>query len=69
MVRLHHQWQPDILYLDPPGPHASVLKQLQDMGYKIQIEPVPCNVMAVAKENNKLHGVADPRDIGTSVAK
>lgn len=69
MVRLHHQWQPDVLFLDPPGPQESTVKQLQQMGYKIQLEPVPCNVMAVTKENNQLHGVADPRDIGTSVAK
>lgn len=69
MVRLHHQWQPDVLYLDPPGPQSKTLKQLQEMGYKVELEPILCNVMAVAKENNQLHGVADPRDIGTSVAK
>ncbi|WP_374029824.1 gamma-glutamyltransferase [Bdellovibrio bacteriovorus] len=68
-VRYHQQWQPDVLYIDPPGPRKEVLEQLKRMGYNIKIEPVPCYVMAVAKEGDKLHGVADPRDIGISLAK
>lgn len=68
-VRYHHQWQPDVLYIDPPGPRPEVLKELKAMGYDVKIEPVPCYVMAVAREGDKLHGVADPRDIGISIAK
>lgn len=68
-VRYHHQWQPDVLFVDPPGPRAEVLQNLQKMGYEVKIEPVPCFVMAVAKEGDKLHGVADPRDIGISLAR
>lgn len=69
MVRYHHQWQPDILYIDPPGPRLEVLDQLRAMGYDVRVEPVPCNVMAVSQEDGKLHGVSDPRDIGISLAK
>ncbi|MGZ3775976.1 MAG: gamma-glutamyltransferase [Pseudobdellovibrionaceae bacterium] len=69
MIRYHDQWQPDILYIDPPGPKPSVVESLKNMGYDVHIEPVPCNVMAVANENESLHGVSDPRDIGISVAK
>lgn len=68
-VRYHHQWRPDVLYIDPPGPRPEVLQGLQNMGYDVKIEPVPCYVMAVAREGDRLHGVADPRDIGISVAK
>lgn len=68
-IRYHHQWRPDVLYIDPPGPSSEVLKGLKEMGYDVKIEPVPCYVMAVAKEGDKLHGVADPRDIGISIAK
>lgn len=68
-IRYHHQWQPDVLYIDPPGPRPEVLKGLKDMGYDVKIEPVPCYVMAVAREGNSLRGVADPRDIGISVAR
>lgn len=69
MVRYHQQWQPDVLYVDPPGPRPEVLKQLKSMGYDVRIEPVGCYVMAVSKEGDKLRGVADPRDIGISIAK
>jgi gamma-glutamyltranspeptidase/glutathione hydrolase len=70
-VRYHHQWTPDVLDIDPPGPNKGVLLELQKMGYNIQLKAVPCNVMAVSKELNletPYHAVADPRDIGTSTA-
>lgn len=68
-VRYHHQWQPDVLFVEPPGPTPEVLRGLKSMGYEVKIEPIPCNVMAVAREGDTLRGVADPRDIGTSLAK
>ncbi|MBV2169097.1 MAG: gamma-glutamyltransferase [Bdellovibrio sp.] len=68
-VRYHHQWQPDVLYIDPPGPRPEVLQELKALGYDVRLEPIPCNVMAVTREGSTLHGVADPRDIGTSVGK
>ncbi len=68
-VRYHHQWMPDVLLLEPPGPNPAVLAKLQKMGYDTKLQPIGCNVMAVAKEGESLRGVADPRDIGTSVAK
>ena len=71
-IRYHHQWLPDVLDIDPPGPSKKVHNELQKMGYNIQIRPVPCNVMAVSKEvyngEKIFHAVADPRDIGTSTA-
>jgi gamma-glutamyltranspeptidase/glutathione hydrolase len=68
-IRYHHQWKPDVLAIDPPGPAPEVLIRLREMGYQVEIKPVGCNVMAVTREGDQLHGVADPRDIGTSVAK
>lgn len=68
-VRYHHQWRPDILFIDPPGPGSKATRQLQKMGYQVQIEAVPCNVMAVSKLNGPLEAVSDPRDIGTSFAE
>jgi gamma-glutamyltranspeptidase/glutathione hydrolase len=68
-VRYHHQWQPDVLFLEPPGPSSAVVDDLKKMGYEVKLQPIGCNVMAVAKEGESLRGVADPRDIGTSVAK
>lgn len=68
-IRYHHQWKPDILDIDPPGPSAQTLAALQKMGHEVRINPVPCNVMAVSREKDIFHAVADPRDIGTSVAQ
>lgn len=67
-IRFHHQWLPDKLDIDPPGPRTDVIEELQKRGHKIDINAVPCNVMAVAKEGEILHAVSDPRDIGTSTA-
>jgi gamma-glutamyltranspeptidase/glutathione hydrolase len=68
MIRYHHQWLPDVLDIDPPGPRPEVLKDLKRMGYNVQVREVPCSVMAVAREGIILKAAADPRDIGTSTA-
>jgi len=67
-IRLHHQWKPDTLSIDPPGPPAHEIENLKKMGYKVEISSVPCRVMAVSRQE-KFTAVADPRDIGTSLAK
>lgn len=68
-VRYHHQWQPDYLLLEEPGPAPKVVQGLKNLGYEVKIQPIGCNVMAVAKEGDVLKAMADPRDIGTSVAE
>lgn len=68
-VRYHHQWQPDILFLDPPGPGERVVQELKERGHQVKLEMVPCNVMAVSREGSLLRAVADPRDIGTGAAR
>lgn len=68
-IRYHHQWQPDILTIDPPGPRTDVLSGLKKMGYDVQIKPVSCIVMGVTKEGNILRAVSDPRDIGIGLAQ
>jgi gamma-glutamyltranspeptidase/glutathione hydrolase len=68
-IRYHHQWQPDVLQIDPPGPRPEVLKELQKMSYTVNIKPVGCTVQAVMEQGPLYHAVADPRDIGTSDAQ
>lgn len=68
-VRYHHQWQPDVLTIEPPGLAPAVTEKLDTMGYDVRIQPIVCNVMATAKEGDQFRAVADPRDIGTSIAK
>jgi gamma-glutamyltranspeptidase/glutathione hydrolase len=67
-IRYHHQWLPDQLDIDPPGPKKEVLEALKKQGHNIQLKAVPCNVMAVTQEGDTFHAMSDPRDIGTSTA-
>jgi gamma-glutamyltranspeptidase/glutathione hydrolase len=66
VARVHHQWNPDQIDIDAPGPGDRVLNELRQKGYKLNVEDdgVPCRVEAVVKEGNTFHGVADPRDLG-----
>ncbi|MGZ6469502.1 MAG: gamma-glutamyltransferase, partial [Bdellovibrionota bacterium] len=67
LTRFHHQWQPDQLDFDAPGPGEQVLKELKAKGYKLNVaaEGVPCRVEAVVREGNIFRGAADPRDLGS----
>ncbi|MGE0634621.1 MAG: gamma-glutamyltransferase, partial [Pseudobdellovibrionaceae bacterium] len=65
-VRLHQQWRPDRLLIEPPGPNPQVLEELKAMGHNIELKPVGCKVMAVQNENGALKAVSDPRDIGAA---
>jgi gamma-glutamyltranspeptidase/glutathione hydrolase len=69
-VRMHEQWMPDALYLEPPGPGDSAVKKLQSMGWNVSLEPgkIYCRVELVVQKNGELIGVSDPRDSGRSVA-
>jgi gamma-glutamyltranspeptidase/glutathione hydrolase len=66
--RMHHQWRPDVLFVDPPGFRKDVTSRLQEVGYEIKVEPVPCRVMGAAKEGKHVHAVSDPRDHGAAAA-
>lgn len=70
-IRIHHQWQPDTLFVEKPGPNPQELEKLKSMGYKIELGGVPCRVMSTSLDTNngEFTAVADPRDIGTATAK
>ncbi len=68
-LRMHHQWQPDKLDLETPGPGERSVKALESMGYKVNVDKIPCRVNAVSREGNILRGAADPRDLGSSFAR
>lgn len=64
-IRLHHQWKPDVLSIEKPGPSEIIQQKLKNLRHNLTIEDVPCRVMAVAREGDQLHAVTDPRDGGT----
>jgi len=68
-IRHHHQWSPDRINLEDPGPSEKVQKELQKMGYETKGGSIPCVVNAVAREGILLKAVADPRDQGGVFAR
>lgn len=71
LVRFHHQWKPDELKFDAPGPGDEVVEELKRLGHSVKLgfDAVPCRVMAVVREGASLIGVSDPRDAGSSAAR
>jgi gamma-glutamyltranspeptidase/glutathione hydrolase len=68
-LRYHHQWLPDTLIVEDPGFSVQVSGELQRMGYAIKREPIGCKIEAVAFEDGRLHGVADPRGEGLAIGE
>ncbi|MEP0869648.1 gamma-glutamyltransferase [Trichocoleus desertorum AS-A10] len=65
--RIHHQWLPDELRVEPWGLDAATLKDLRQRGYQIQ-ERAPwgnANLIVVAP-NGQLEGAVDPRGEGAA---
>jgi len=59
--KFHHQWQPDILYVEKDFP-ANVKTQLQQMGYKVQQrEPIGRTELIKISDDGKIEAVGDKR--------
>jgi gamma-glutamyltranspeptidase/glutathione hydrolase len=64
LTRYHHQWSPDEIRFDESFVPEDTITALKNMGYKINIKNLGCQIQATAFENNFLHGVSDPRGEG-----
>lgn len=63
--RIHHQWLPDELRVEPLGLDALTLAELQRRGHKIKQSEPWGNINAiVVKPDGTLEGAADPRGEG-----
>jgi gamma-glutamyltranspeptidase/glutathione hydrolase len=60
LPRFHHQWKPDILYLQN-GFDAKVQTLLTQMGYTIQPIDSVARVEAIVARNGKLEGGTESR--------
>lgn len=64
--RIHHQWLPDELRVEPFGLDAMTLQNLRDRGHNIkQSDPWGNTNTIVVTPNNTLEGAADPRGEGS----
>ncbi|MBW4583925.1 gamma-glutamyltransferase [Aetokthonos hydrillicola Thurmond2011] len=64
--RIHHQWLPDQLQVEPYGLDELTLKELEQRGHKIKETPPWGNINAiVVTPDGALEGAADPRGQGS----
>ncbi|MBW4487249.1 MAG: gamma-glutamyltransferase [Trichocoleus desertorum ATA4-8-CV12] len=63
--RIHHQWLPDTLRVEPWGLDAATLKDLRQRGYKLDEQTPWGNAnLIIATPNSALEGATDPRGEG-----
>jgi len=61
--RIHHQWYPDILLMEP-GFSPDTVKLLKDMGYKIEQSGTMGSLQSIQWKNGLFFGASDPRRPG-----
>jgi len=65
--RIHHQWLPDHLNVDPWGFDGATLNELKRLGHKIESRAYWGNANAIQQlPDGSLVGAADPRGEGTA---
>ncbi|GAW95595.1 MULTISPECIES: gamma-glutamyltransferase [Colwellia] len=63
--RVHHQWQPDILYVERNIP-ADTVDNLKTMGYTVKVSSSLGSLQTIMKHNGVFLGAADPRRPGAA---
>ncbi|HWG03501.1 MAG TPA: gamma-glutamyltransferase [Beijerinckiaceae bacterium] len=63
-VRVHHQWQPDVLRVES-GLSPDTMHLLEGMGYKIRVGQNMGSTETIARKNGHLTGFTDTRRLGT----
>ena len=64
--RFHHQWMPDLLYLEPSGIPRDTRRALEALGHRINLGRALGHVGAIAVDPNGLTGAADSRSEGVA---
>lgn len=64
--RFHHQWMPDLLYLEPSGASADTRRALQALGHKLDFGRRLGHIEAIEVRPDVLTGAADSRSEGVA---
>ena len=64
--RFHHQWMPDLLYLEPSGASADTRKALETLGHKLDFGRRLGHIGAIEVRPDVLTGAADSRSEGVA---
>ena len=64
--RFHHQWMPDLLYMEPSGVSAETRKALEGLGHKLHFGRSLGHVEAIEVGEDILMGAADSRSEGVA---
>ncbi len=64
--RFHHQWMPDLLYMEPHGFSPDTIGALKRKGHKIDLNRAMGYVFAIEVEDDVIAGAADSRSEGTA---
>lgn len=62
--RFHHQWMPDLLYLEPSGHSADTVATLEELGHRIDFGRALGHIGAIELSEGVLAGAADSRSEG-----
>lgn len=64
--RFHHQWMPDLLYLEPSGASADTRRALEALGHKLNFGRRLGHIEAIEVRPDVLTGAADSRSEGVA---
>ena len=64
--RFHHQWMPDLLYLEPSGASADTRRALEALGHKLNFGRHLGHIEAIEVRPDVLTGAADSRSEGVA---
>lgn len=65
--RIHHQWQPDVIYFGPEAIDPPTQNALRALGHQLKERPAMGDANSISIKGNVFTGFADPREGGAAL--